>query len=207
MLTLHLHPLASYCWKVLLGLYENETPFRAQQVDLSKAEEREALQRLWPVGKFPVLTDGEHVIGESTTILEYVAARHPGACELIPAAMALEVRAMDRFFDLHVHEHLQKIVDDRLRPPESKDPLGVSRARERLGIAYGMLEGWLAQRTFAAGAQFTMADCAAGPALYYANKVQPLGPVTLAYLQRLEARPSFVRVLQEAAPYAHFFPG
>jgi glutathione S-transferase len=206
MLTLHLHPLASYCWKVLLGLYENETPFRAQQVDLSKTEEREALQRLWPVGKFPVLTDGERVIAESTTILEYVAARHPGACELIPPTLALEVRAMDRFFDLNVHEHLQKIVDDRLRPAESKDPLGVSRARERLGIAYGMLEGWLAQRTFAAGAQFTMADCAAGPALHYANKVQPLGPVTLAYLQRLEARPSFVRVLREAAPYAHFFP-
>ncbi len=202
MITLHLHPLASYCWKVLIGLYETETPFTPNVVDLSEATQRAALMRLSLFGKFPVIEDGDEVVAESTTILE----RFPA---LIPDAIAAEVRARDRFFDLYVHTPMQKIVDDRIRPEDSKDPLGVSRARDTLRVAYHVIERTMAdRRTWAAGETFTMADCSAAPALYYANEVAPLDahPHTRAYLDRLKARPSFARVLDEAAPYFQMFP-
>ena len=202
MLTLYYHPLASYCWKVLIGLYETETPFTPNVVDLSEATQRAALMRLSLFGKFPVIEDGDEVVAESTTILE----RFPA---LIPDAIAAEVRARDRFFDLYVHTPMQKIVDDRIRPEDSKDPLGVSRARDTLRVAYHVIERTMAdRRTWAAGETFTMADCSAAPALYYANEVAPLDahPHTRAYLDRLKARPSFARVLDEAAPYFQMFP-
>lgn len=213
MLTLHYHPLASYCWKVLVGLYESDAPFRPHFVDLSKEEARAALQKLSPLGKFPVLRDDarDRTVAESSTILEYLARHHPGRAALVPQDLdaADEARAMDRFYDLYVHEPMQKVVDDRLRAAASKDPLGVERAHATLATAYGMIEGWMAQRRWAAGEAFTIADCAAAPALYYANEVHPLGeahPHAAAYLRRLKERPSFARVLDEAAPYAHLFP-
>ena len=66
-----------------------------------------------------------------------------------------------------------------------------------------------AVRTWAAGEAFSLADCASAPSLHYADKVHPFRgrwPVLTAYLERLEARPSFARVLAEAEPYAHMFP-
>ncbi|MFO0572422.1 MAG: glutathione S-transferase family protein [Polyangia bacterium] len=212
-LTLYMHPLSSYCWKVLVGLYENATPFTAQVVDLGNEASRAAFLRVWPIGKFPVLRDEARgrTIPESSIILEYLSQHHPGAVALVPAdpESALEARLWDRFYDHYVHEPMQKIVGDRLRPPGEGDPLGVEQARERLRTAYGMIEPEMAKRTWAAGEAFTLADCAAAPALHYANRVVPLGDghkSVAAYLRRLEERPSFARVLREAQPYAHLFP-
>lgn len=212
-LTLYMHPLSSYCWKALIGLYENSTPFTAQVVDLSNEASRAAFLRVWPIGKFPVLRDEARglTIPESSILLEYLAQHHPGPVALLPADadQAREVRLWDRFYDQYVHEPMQKIVGDRLRPPGQGDPFGVEQARERLRTAYGMIEQAMASRTWAAGEAFTLADCAAAPALHYANRVVPLGDAhknVLEYLRRLEERPSFARVLREAQPYAHFFP-
>lgn len=212
MLTLHYHPLASYCWKVLIALYEGATPFTGNIVDLSKTAHRDALKKLWPPCKFPVIHDDtrDRVVAESSTIIEYLARHAPGAKGLLPDDNAHEVRAVDRFFDGHVHEHMQKIVDDKLRAVESRDTLGVDRAHERLATAYDMIEARMSDRVWAVGQSFTMADCAASPALYYATRVAPLGkgrPHTTAYLQRLVERPAFARVLVEAAPYFHHLPG
>lgn len=208
MLTLYMHPLASYCWKVLIGLYETELAFVAKAVDLADPQERAAFHALWPIGKFPVLVDGARCIPESTTILEHLA-RLSGTLISDDPDVAAETRAQDRFFDLYVHEPMQKVVDDRLRPVEAKDSLGVSRARGTLAIAYGLIEGVMSRRTWAAGETFSLADCAAFPALYYANEVAPLGPqhaATASYLARLHERPSVARVLREAAPFLHLFP-
>lgn len=213
-LTLYFHPLASYCWKVLLALYEAETPFRPQQVDLADPEERAALARLWPVAKFPVLRDAarDRVVPESTIIIEYLSLHYPGKVELLPADPegARETRLRDRFYDLYVHEPMQKIVGDRLRPAERRDPHGVEQAHATLDLSYAMLEEDKATRESATGRAFGLADCAAAPALYYANKVHPFGeryPRVAAYLERLLARPSFTRVLAEAEPYFVHFPG
>lgn len=213
MITLHYHPLASYCWKVLVGLHETETPFVAHVVDLADAAERDALLRISPFGKFPVIEDPERgaLVFESTTILEHLALHHPSARALVPASpeAALEARAIDRLFDLHVHEPMQRIVDDRLRGDGERDPLALPRAESTLRAAYDHLERRMAGRTFAAGASFTLADCAAAPALHYANEVFPLGDehrVLRSYLARLSARPAFARVLADAAPYASSFP-
>ncbi len=212
-LTLYFHPLASYCWKVLLALYENDTEFSPKTVDLGNAEERAALLKLTPLGKFPVLVDGERdqVITESSIIIEYLAEHCPGVVELVSqdAELAREARAQDRFFDWHVHEHMQKIVGDRLRPEGKKDPHGVEQAKTALEVAYGMIDRRMATNTWATGVAFGMADCAASPALFYANKVVPIDekfPHTAAYLQRLLGRPSMQRVLREAEPYMKFFP-
>jgi glutathione S-transferase len=213
-LKFYFHPLASYCQKVLVALYENATPFEPRFVDLAKAAERAALQALWPLGKFPVLRDEakNRTLPESTIIIEYLATHYPGKTELLPADrdLALQTRLRDRFYDLHVHEHMQKIVGDKLRPAEKKDPYGVEQAKDSLRAAYAMIEKELRGRTWSIGESFSMADCAAAPALFYANLVVPFGaahPHAAAYLARLVERPSFARVIREAKPYFHLFPG
>jgi glutathione S-transferase len=212
-LSLYYHPLASYCWKVLVALYENDTPFAPRLIDLGDEAQREALVKLWPVGKFPILHDeaAGRVVPESSIIIEYLDAHHPGRTPLIPADRdaALEVRLQDRFFDQQIHEAMQKHVLDKLRPEGQRDPYGVEQAHRQLERAYGMLEATLEGRAWAAGAAFSMADCAAAPALYYANLVHPLGAHerVAAYLKKLVARPSFARVLVEAEPYFASFPG
>lgn len=213
-LSLYFHPLASYCWKALIALYENATPFEPRLVDLGNPSERAAFLQLAPLGKFPVLQDSKtgRVVPESTIIIEYLATHYPGPSELIPRAPeeALEARLQDRFFDQQIHEAMQKHVLDKLRPEGSRDPYGVAQAHAQLDKAYGILEHVLATRTWAAGEAFSVADCAAAPALFYANLVHPLTdaqPHAKAYLERLKARPSFARVLQEAEPYFQMFPG
>jgi glutathione S-transferase len=207
--TLYYHPLASYCWKVLIALYEHQLQFEATIVDLSNAEERAALERLWPLMKFPVLVEDGKVVPESTIIVEYLES---GGAKLIPTEpkAALETRFLDRFFDQQIHEPMQKHVGDKLRPADKRDPYGVEQAHEQIDKGYDVLEKRLNGRAWAAGDTFSLADCAAAPALYYANRVHPLTsarPWLSAYLERLHARPSFARVFSEAGPYLHFFPG
>ena len=212
-LTLYFHPLSSFCWKTLIALYENDTPFTPQSVDLSNAAERAALLKLWPVGKFPVLRDDaeDRTIPETSIIIEYLDTLYPGRTRFIPAdaKQALQTRLRDRFYDLYVHLPMQKIVGDRLRPSGNKDPHGVEEAKARIASCYGMIDKEIAARTWAMGEAFSIADCAAAPALFYANKVVPFEKShgnLAAYLDRLKARPAFARVLREAEPYFHMFP-
>ncbi len=213
-LTLYYHPLASFCHKVLVALYENEVGFTPHLVDLGDPDANAAFKRIWPIGKFPVLRDEarDRTVPESSIIIEYLAQHYPGPVALVPAdpEQAREARLKDRFFDLYVHEPMQKIVGDKLRPDGQHDPFGVAQAQALLKVAYGMLEQTLAGRRWAMGEAFGIADCAAAPALYYADLVLPLGaehPQVSAYRSRLIDRPSFGRVLQEAEPYFHLFPG
>lgn len=212
-LTLYMHPLASFCHKPLIALYENDTPFHAHLVDLADPQARAAFYALWPMGRFPLLRDDARdcLVPESSIIIEYLAQHYPGKVPLVPhdADLAREVRLRDRFFDLYVNEPMQKVVTDRLRPAGSHDHYGVSEARDRLRAAYDLLEKDMATRTWAVGDSYSMADCAASPALFYANLVIPLEeahPHTAAYLLRLMQRPSFARVLREAQPYMHMVP-
>ena len=212
-LKLYYHPLASFCWKALIALYENATPFEPHVVDLGDPAANAAFKRIWPIGKFPVLRDDakDRTIPESSIIIEYLAQHYPGGTQLIPADANLsrEVRLQDRFYDLYVHQPMQKIVTDRLRPPGKNDPHGVEQARALLQTSLGMVEQDMAGKTWAVGGVFSMADCAAAPALFYADKVMPLSAthkVAEEYLQRLMQRPSMARVLEEAQPYFKMFP-
>jgi glutathione S-transferase len=212
-LTLYFHPLSSFCWKTLIALYENDTPFKPHMVDLGNEAERAALLKLWPVGKFPVLRDEarDRTIPETSIIIEYLDDHYPGRTRFIPAdeKLALQTRLRDRFYDLYVHLPMQKIVGDRLRPEGKKDPHGVEEARARLQSCYDMIDKDVGTRSWAMGEAFSIADCAAAPALFYASKVMPFGDNhknLTAYLDRLIARPSFARVIREAEPYFAMFP-
>ena len=212
-LVLHAHPLSSYCHKVLIALYELGVPFEAPLLNLGDPAAREAFLRLWPVGKMPVLEDKARgaTLPESSIIVEYLDRHYPGASPLIPrdADRALEVRLQDRFFDLYVHGPMQALTSDRLRPEDARDPYGVEQARAQLRKAYDLVEQRMAGRPWAAGEAFSLADCAAAPALFYADWREPFGPGrphTAAYLQRLKQRPSYARVLAEAEPYFHMVP-
>jgi glutathione S-transferase len=212
-LVLHAHPLSSYCWKVLIALYENDTPFTLKELNLGDPEEATAFARLWPIAKMPVLVDRGRTIAESSIIVEYLDHHHRGRVRFIPGHAdpdhALRVRMMDRMFDAYVMTPMQQIISNRLRPAEAKDPFGVAQAEALLDKAYGWLDSELEGRTWAAGEDFSLADCAAAPALHYAAKVRRFGEhrgALIAYLARLEARTSVARVLTEAVPYAHMFP-
>jgi glutathione S-transferase len=212
-LVLHYHPLSSYCWKVLIALYEKELQFEPKLIDLGNAESRAAFAALWPMAKMPVLEDRARgaVVPETSIIVDYLDAHHPGAIRLVPeeAEAARGVRLWDRIYDLYVHGPMQRIVADRLRPKDRRDPFGVEESRRALATALRMINQETAGRLWAAGETFTLADCAAMPALFYADKVMPFGadfPNALALLGRLKARPSVARVLAEAEPYFQYFP-
>lgn len=212
-LVFHGHPLSSFCWKVLIALYENGTPFEQELVNLGDAESRAAFAALWPVAKMPVLEDRDRgeAIPETTIIIDYLDAHYPGPIRFVPEDedRAREVRLWDRIYDLYVQGPMQRIVGDRLRPEGAKDAFGVGEARALLATGLGMVERQSAGKSWATGDDFTLADCAAAPALFYADKVMPLEgryPSALALLERLKARPSFARVLVEAEPYFQYFP-
>jgi glutathione S-transferase len=208
-LVLHAHPFSSYCQKVLIALYENDTPFTSRL--LGDANSFAELAKLWPLRLMPVLTDGDETVREASIIVEHLMLRHPGPVRLIPsdARAALQVRFLDRVFDNYVMGPMQKVVGDALRSAGERDPRGVADAKARLDQSYEWLDGELEGRTWAAGEDFTLADCAAAPSLFYADWVHPIAEkfgTVRAYRARLLERPSFARAVEEARPYRSFFP-
>ena len=206
---LYAHPFSSYCQKVLVALYENQTPFEYRSLESPGAAEELAL--LWPMKRFPVLVDAGRTVLEATSIIEYLDVEHPGPVRLIPAdaGAALEVRMMDRVFDNYVSTPQQKVVFDRLRPEPVRDPHGVAEARAMLVTAYAWLDKVMASREWAAGDSFSLADCAAAPFLFYADWTERIDPSfanVIDYRRRLLARPSFARAIEEARPFRKYFP-
>jgi glutathione S-transferase len=211
MLTLYGHPFSSYTQKVLIALYENGTPFEFRCISPETPEHTNEWLRRWPLAKFPLLEDGARNVVETSIIIEYLQLAHPGPVHLLatdPVA-ALDVRFLDRFFDLHVMEAMQVAVFSALGRLPLKSEEGLALATERLERAYAWLEGHLAGKTWAAGAEFTLADCAAAPSLFYADwtyQIPESYPELRAYRARLLTRPSVARAVDEARPYRPFFP-
>ncbi len=214
-LTLYYHPLSSYCHKALVALYELGTPFEPRLIDFSQADDRAALAAVWPMMKFPVLHDsarGQNV-AEASIIIEYLDLHYPGAERLLPANRddSLAVRLWDRVFDLHVQTPMQAIANDRLKDRPFVRHGGAQQPLEAIERAWGLIDAQL-QRSggpWIAGQRFSMADCAAAPALFYASTLQPIAeryPHLLAYFDRLMTRASVERVLREAQPYLPFYP-
>ncbi|ANP44813.1 hypothetical protein ATE48_02165 [Candidatus Viadribacter manganicus] len=210
MLTLYGHPISSFTWKVLTALYENETPFESVTVDQNTYG---AFIAKWPMGKFPILLDSDRnqMISETSVIIEYLDAYYPGRTPFMPKDFdtALEVRRWDRIFD-HLNVTMSKTVVDNIRPDGQRDPYGVEEAKRIMRGVYGVVETQLADREFIVGKSFTLADCAAAPALWYSVRNLPLDgglPRIGAYLDRLKARPSFARALQGSEPLFHMYPG
>ncbi|WP_024870279.1 glutathione S-transferase family protein [Pseudoxanthomonas suwonensis] len=209
-LALYAHPFSSYCQKVLVALYENGTPFEFR--NLEDGEHGRQLEALWPMKRFPVLVDGDRTVLEASTIIEYLQLRHPGPVALLPAdpLRAVEVRMLDRFFDNYVSTPQQKVVFDALRGEGDHDAYGVAEARRMLETSYAWLERHLADgRSWAAGEDFSLADCGAAPFLFYADWTHPIPPEherVHAYRARLLARPSFARAVEEARPFRRYFP-
>jgi glutathione S-transferase len=203
------HPFSSYTQKVLIPLWADGTAFDYRILEQDYPENSEELKRHSPYGQFPLLVDDGVAIFESTPIIDHLQAHHPGKNRWIPDGdLGRRVRFLDRFFDLHVMGNMQAVVGNALRPEESRDPYGVKRARERLHVAYDWLEGQIGDQ-WAAGEQFTLADCAAAPSLFYADWMEEIGPTRprlAAYRARLLAHPIVARAVDEGRPYRPYFP-
>ncbi|WP_188564924.1 glutathione S-transferase family protein [Undibacterium terreum] len=210
-LALYGHPFSSYTQKVLIALYENGTPFEFRSLGPDTPQHAAEWLQRWPLRKFPLLLDGERSVVETSIIIEYLQLEHAGPLHLLPAdaRAALDVRFLDRFFDLHVMSPVQHAVGAALTGNAEKAQEGRAHAAEKLELAYAWIEGQLAGKTWAAGEHFTMADCAAAPSLFYADWTHPIAgsyPLLRAYRARLLARPSFARAVEEARPYRPLFP-
>jgi len=207
---LYAHPFSSYCQGVLVALYETGTAFEYRNLEQPCAGAE--LAALWPMKRFPVLVDGARTVLEASCIIEYLQLHYPGPEPLIPADpdAALEVRMLDRFFDNYVSTPQQKFVADALRPEgANRDPHGVEEARAMLETSYAWLDARMAGREWAVGDAFTLADCGAAPFLFYADWTHPIDARfahVRAYRERLLARPSFKRAVDEARPYRSYFP-
>lgn len=210
-LLLYAHPFSSYSQKAMMAFYEKGVSFELKLLSPENPEAIAERHALWPLDRFPVLVADGKTVPESSVIIEWLDQRHPGSEPLIPndADLALEVRLLDRVFDNYVMTPMMTLVFDRLRPEESRDPYGVEQARALLERSCAWLEQRMASRGWAVGDRFTMADCAAAPSLFYADWVHPLAPfpAVAAYLQRLRARPSFARCVEDGRPSRAFFPG
>jgi glutathione S-transferase len=210
-LALYGHPFSSYTQKVLIALYENAIPHEFRCLGPDTPQHAAEWLGRWPMRKFPLLVDGERNVAETSIIIEYLQLAHPGPVRLLPAEpmAALDVRFLDRFFDLHVMTPVQHAVNGALSGDADKRRDGLAFAAEKLDMAYAWLEQQLAGRTWATGAGFTLADCAAAPSLFYADWTHPISagyPLLRAYRARLLARPSFTRAVDEARPFRHLFP-
>ena len=206
---LYAHRFSSYCQKVLVALYENATPFDYR--NLEDAQNGAELAALWPMKRFPVLVDGGRTVLEASCIIEYLQLHHPGPVRLIPddADAALDVRMLDRFFDNYVSTPQQKVVFDALCTEADRDPHGVRKARAMLETSYAWLDARMATRSWACGDDFSLADCGAAPFLFYADwthAIEPRFANVRAYRERLLARPSFKRAVDEARPFRPYFP-
>lgn len=213
-LSLYYHPFSSYSQKALIAFYELDVPFEPHVMGAPDEEPARTLAARWPMRRFPMLLDGDRQVVEASCIVEYLDLLQGGG-HLLPRAPseALPVRMLDRFFDLHVMAPMQTVVYDALRGEAERDPLGVQQARERLQTAYRWLDQHLAQRgegeRWVAGGSFSLADCAAAPALFYADWVEAIDPAlrhAKAYRAQLLARPSFARAVDEARPFRPYFP-
>ena len=207
-LTLYVHPFSSFSWKALIPLWADGTPFTYKNVDPSNPGVMDELKSHWPLGKFPTLVDDGEVIPEATCIVEHLQAKHPGPNVWIPDGdEGRRVRLLDRFFDLHIQGNMQPSVNHAIWP--DGEGLAAARGRDALQVAYDWLEANLPDAEWAAGDRFTLADCAAAPALFYADWVVPIGdarPRLAAYRARLLAHPAVSRAVEEARPYRHYFP-
>lgn len=211
-LALYGHPFSSYTQKVLIALYENDIPFEFRCLEPDMPQHLAEWKRRWPFRQFPLLVDGAVDVAESSIIIEHLQLMHPGPLALLPAdpQAALEVRFLDRFFDLHVMKPMQDAVAAALTGDAGKREEGLAAGRKLLERAYAWLEPRLAGApAWAAGDAFTLADCAAAPSLFYADWTHPIAeayPSLRAYRARLLARPSFARAVDEARPYRSYFP-
>ncbi len=209
-LALYGHPFSSYTQKALIALWENGTAFEFRSLGPETPEHMAEWMRRWPLLKFPLLVDGERQVVETSIVIEYLELAHPGPVRLLPndPMAALQVRFMDRFFDLHVMEAMQVAVEAAIGRGMARED-GLRVAAERLERAYTWLEAELAGKTWATGGDFTMADCAAAPSLFYADWVHRISegyPALRAYRARLLARPSVARAVEGGRPYRSLFP-
>lgn len=206
---LYFTPLSTYSQKALIALYEKGIRFTPHHVNLGDPEARAAYRKLYPLGKVPLLVDEDRTIPESSILIEYLDQRFEAAPRLIPAdpESARRVRFHDRMFDLYLNDPCVRIFFDGRKPPEKRDPEGVAKARETIATLYEYMEGHFAKNTWAYGEAFSLADCAAAPALGYLQTLQPFAKHerVSAYWRRLAERPSIARVLAEAKPHLAAF--
>ena len=219
-LALYGHPFSSYTWKALIALYANGTVFEFREIDQSVPKFESFTGKAHPSGQFPVLTDGDAIVVETSSIVEHLALHHPGPAPLVPAdpAEAVVARMLDRVFDHYVMGNMQRVIaayfvnkDDPAAGGLRDEPFGPEIEAGKAGLrrAYAWLEGVLDGRQWAAGDRFSLADCGAGPFLFYADWTHPIGeafPRVRAYRQRLLRRAAFARAVDEARPYRPFFP-
>jgi glutathione S-transferase len=208
-LTLHYHPLSSHCWKLLIALDELGAPFEARIVNLGDPAARAAYAALWPTAKIPLLVDGERVVPETAIQIEYLNRRMVGDLLPVDFDAQLQVRLWDRLIDFYVMDPMQRYIAQMLRPEAERDAKAQADAVNLLGMAYDMIEGRMGEHAWAAGDSFTMADCTAAPALFYASTLRPFSEhhVRLSgYFERLMTRPSVAKAIEQARPFFKYYP-
>ena len=197
---LYYAPASSYSQRVLIALYEKDLSFTPIEVNLFESQTREKYQKINPFAKIPTLeTDNGEIIFEACVIIEYLDRQFPQKPCLLNPEQIIEIRMLERIIDVYINGGREVLFADSQRPLELRGGKEVVKGRRLLETACIFLEDKLQDRTWLAGAEFSLADCAAAPTLAYLRMVYDYQhlPNLTNYVRRLESKPSVARVQSE----------
>ncbi len=205
---LYYNPISSYSQKALIAFYEKGIDFEPNIVNLMDPDDLAKYRDVYPMGKIPclVLDDG-HLIPESSIIIEYIDDM--GEPRLIDgdSEQTRKIRFKDRMIDLYLDDSIVTLLFQGMKPEDQRDPERMATAQFRIDTMYSFMEAEFEKHPFASGNKFSMADCAAAPALFYAEQAAPFAAYKniSAYWERLRQRPSVQRTHEEARPVLEAF--
>ncbi len=173
MLKLHVFPGSPRAQKVLAVAHQLDLPFEQILVDLSKGEHKTPeFLKLNPNGRMPVLQDGDFVLWESDAIIQYLAAKKPGALmptdvqgrALMAQWLSWNMADWDKCIAVLMFEYIVKGFFRKLPP----DPERAQEGAEKLTTAAKVLDQHLAKHVYVLGDKLSVVDFALGMPLRFA---------------------------------------
>ena len=205
---LYYNPISTYSQKVLLAFYEKGIDFEPNIVKLMDPESEKEYRKVYPMGKIPCLVlDDDHIIPESSIIIEYIDSMAEPRLIDGDADQTRKIRFKDRMFDLYLNDTVVTLLFQSMKPEDQKDQARIDTAKFRIDTMYSFMEQEFGQQPYANGDKFTMSDCAAAPALFYAEMLAPFGEYEniSAYWGRLKERKSVQKTHTDAKPIVEEF--
>ena len=195
--------LSNFASKCRIAIYEKKAPVEIAAIPGADLKSAEYL-KIYPLGKTPSLEVNGRILGESEIINEYLEEKFPSPALLPkdPEGRA-HVRTFTRFHDVYLEPPLRALFP-QVTGGAKDEKLKAEKLAE-LATRLDQLEAMIGAQ-YAAGAEFTLADCALAPTFFFANIMLPMlgapafgegRPKIAAWWTKVQERPSVAKALGE----------